>query len=248
MNARSEKEVGLVVLTGLFATMILLGGGLAAVGGDHTALPPATALSVGPIRFVEIYFLTGDQMERRSPRVGEEFTVKANIRNEGSTVIYYLPTLCDTSLSAIFDPHYVRVESGRPRCLAASMPTPLKPGEETTVWAPESGTAYVAIRAGSTTTTVVFSYNTDSRMDQSTQSEARSTVPLTIQDGLGNFPIQGFPTESLILGFALAIGLLVYVKRSEQDRTRVRRRFSAPCFKDSVSLEPILVLGTVPRP
>jgi len=248
LNAKREKEVRLVVLTSLFATMILLGGGLAAVGEDHTVLPAARALTVGPIRFVEIYFLAGDQMERRSPKVGEEFTVKANIRNEDWTVIYYLPTLCDTSLSAVFDPDYVRVESGRPRCLAASMPTPLKPGEEATVWAPESGTAYVAIRAGSTTTTVVFSYNTDSRMDQSTQSEARSTVPLTIQDGPGNLPIPGFPTESLILGFALAIGLLVYVKRSGQDKTRVRRRFSAACFKDSVGLWPILVLGVVPCP
>jgi len=213
LNAEIEKEVRLVILTSLLATMILLGGRLAAVSEDYAVLPAARALTVGPIRFVEIYFLAGDQMERRSPRVGEEFIVKANIRNEGPIVIYYLPTLCDTSLSAVFDLHCVRVESGRPRCLAASMPTPLKPGEEATVWAPESGTVYVAIRAGSTTTTVLFSYNTDSSMDRSTQSEARSTAPLAIQDRLGDFPIEGFPTESLILGLALAIGLFVYLKK-----------------------------------
>jgi len=211
---RIEKEARLVIFAGLFATMILLGGSLEGVCEDLTALPSARALTTGPIRFVEIYFLAGDNMERRSPRIEEEFIVKARIRNEGSTIIYYLPTLCDTSLSAVFDPSYVRVESGRPRCLAASMPTPLKPGEETAVWAPESGTAYVAIHAGSTTATVVFSYNKDSSMDQSTQAEARSTIPFTIQDSLEVSRIEGLAIESLILGFALAIGFFVYWKKA----------------------------------
>lgn len=183
------------------------------MNGALTTMSAANGLVIGPIDFVEIYFLAGQNLERRSPRVGEEFIVKARIRNIGSAVIYYFPTLCDSSLSAIFDPSYVRVESGGPRCLAASMPTPLKPNEETTVWAPESGTGYVAIRVGSTTATAIFTYNSDANMGPSTQAEARSTVPLTIEAGPAGLPISGFPVESLILGFALALGIFLYRKR-----------------------------------
>jgi hypothetical protein len=164
--------------------MVCLSVGLTDTNRDLAIVPAANGLLIGPIHLVEIFFVAGQNMERRSPRVGEEFVVKARMRNIGPAVIYYLPTLCDSSLSAVFDPSYVRVESGRPRCLAASMPRPLKPGEETTVWAPELGTAYVAIRAGSTTATTILTYNSDANMSPSTRAEARFTVPLTIEGGL----------------------------------------------------------------
>jgi len=172
-------------------------------------------LVTGPVQFVEIYFLAGQDLERRWPEVGEEFIVEAQIRNTGSAAIYYLPTLCDSSLSAIFDPFYVRVESGRPRCLAASMPRPLNPGEEALVWAPESGTAYVAIRSGSTTATAVFTYNADAHMEESTQAEARSTDPLIIEVKPGTLPIPelALPIIVLIVAFVLALGVTLYRKR-----------------------------------
>ena len=169
------------------------------------------------LRFVEIYVLSGGNLERRSPKVGEEFHIEARVRNGGQTTIYYLPTLCDTSLSAIFDPSHVKVETGRPRCLAVSMPTALRPREESTVSAPESGTAYIAIRGGSTTATVVFTYNSDEHMDSSTQRETQSAISFTIQDG---FPIPGSPMESLILGFALSIGLLIYNRKLRNKASR----------------------------
>jgi len=190
--------------------MVSLSVGLTDTNRDLAIVPAANGLVIGPIHFAEIFFVAGQNMERRSPRVGEEFVIKATIRNIGPAVIYYLPSLCDSSLSAVFDPSYVRVESGRPRCLAASMPTPLKPNEETTVWAPESGTAYVAIRAGSTTATTIFRYNSDADMRESTRAEARSTVPLTIEEGPWDSPIPGFPLEPLILGFLLALGIFLY--------------------------------------
>jgi hypothetical protein len=203
------RRIGLVAL---FTTMTMLGG-LAGLRAGLSLLANVNAIIVGPVQFVETYFLAGGNLERRSPRVGEEFRVAARIRNVGPVVIYYLPTLCDTSLSAIFDPSYVKVETGRPRCLAASIPTPLKPEEDTTVSAPESGTAYKAIRADSTTVTVLFAYNKDANMNPSTQEQARNTIPFTIQNESREFPIPGFPIESLILGFALALGILVYRKR-----------------------------------
>ena len=213
MNLRIEREAKRVILPTLLVAMVSVSVGLTNTNRDSAIVPAANGLVIGPIHFVEIFFVAGQNMERRSPRVGEEFIIKTTIRNIGLAVIYYLPTLCDSSLSAVFDPSYVRVESGRPRCLAASMPAPLKPNEETTVWAPESGTAYVAIRAGSTTATTIFTYNTDVEMGESTRAEARSTVPLTIEGGLGGSPIPGFPLESLVLGFLLAFGIFLYRKK-----------------------------------
>jgi hypothetical protein len=213
---RIERKAGQVVLVILLITSLSVG--LADTNRGLTIVPAAKGLVIGPVDFVEVFFGAGQSLERRSPRVGEEFVVKARIRNIGPAVIYYLPTLCDSSLSAVFDPSYVRVESGRPRCLAASMPTPLRPGEETTVWAPESGTAYVAIRAGSTTATAVFNCNSDANMEQSTQAEARSTVPLTIEGGPAILPIPGFPIECVILGFALALGFSCVKRRAGQRR------------------------------
>jgi len=210
LNLRIQREGKHVILPTLLVAMVSLSVGLTDTNRDLAIVPVANGLVIGPIHFVEIFFVAGQNMERRSPRVGEEFVIKATIRNIGPAVIYYLPTLCDSSLSAVFDPSYVRVESGRPRCLAASMPTPLKPNEETTVWAPESGTAYVAIRAGSTTATTIFRYNSDANMQESTRAEARSTVPLTIEEGPWDSPIPGFPLESLILGFLLALGIFLY--------------------------------------
>lgn len=213
LNLRIEKEGKHVILPTLLVAMISLSVGLTGTNRDLAIVPAANGLVIGPIHFVEIFFVAGQNLERRSPRVGEEFVVKATIRNIGPTVIYYLPTLCDSSLSAVFDSSYVRVESGRPRCLASSMPTPLKPGEETMVWAPESGTAYVAIRAGSTTATTIFTYNSNVDMGQSTRAEARSTLPLTIEGGPWGSPIPGFPLESLILGFLLSLGIFLYQKK-----------------------------------
>jgi len=179
-------------------------------------IPTVNGIIVGPIRFVETYLLVGENQERRMPRVGEEFRVTVRVRNEGSATIYYLPTLCDSSLSATFDPYYVRVETGRPRCLAASMPTPLETGEEAVVSAPESGTAYVAIRQGSTTVTVVFAYSTDASMTRSAQQEARNRIPFTVQDASQEFPIPGFPVESMILGFALAFAIMISMKKRKE--------------------------------
>jgi hypothetical protein len=71
----------------------------------------------------------------------------------------------------------------------------------------------MAIRAGSITTTAVFMYNSDDNMDPSTMAEARSTVPLTIEGGPGGSPVPGFPLESLILGFILALGIYLYRKK-----------------------------------
>jgi hypothetical protein len=207
------KAKHLIVVT-LFIVMISFSIAFVDNSRGLTALvSSANGLVIGPVQFVEIYFLSGQNQERRSPRVGEELIVKAKIRNIGSVAVYYLPTLCDSSLSAAFDQSYVRVESERPRCLAASMPTPLNPTEETTVWAPESGMAYVAIRAGSTTATTIFIYNTDVNMYPSTQAEARSAVPLTIEGEPTSLPIPSLPIESLILGFALALAILLYRKR-----------------------------------
>jgi len=91
--------------------------------------------------------------------------------------------------------------------------TALNLGDETIVWAPESGTAYVAIRSGSTTVTAIFSYNTDASLDPSAQAEARSTVPLTVEVGPTGLPIRGLPIESVILGFVLALGILLCRRR-----------------------------------
>jgi len=198
--------------------MISLSVGFVDTSSGLVVLPSVNGLVIGPIQFVEIYFLAGQNSERRSPRVGEEFIVKAEIQNIGPATIYYFPTLCDSSLSAAFDPSYVRVESGRPKCLAASMLNPLRPGEEATVWAPESGTAYVAIGSGSTTVTAIFTYNTDTSMDPSTQAEARSTVPLTIEAGPTSLPIPGLPIESLVLGLVLSLGILPYRRRMKTNQ------------------------------
>jgi hypothetical protein len=198
-----------LVMVLLFAIIVLSESGLIGFAQHSSLVHPANGIIVGPIHFMEIYFTAGAQLEKRMPRVGEEFRITARVRNEGPTTIYYLPTFCDTSLSAIFDPFYVRVESGRPRCLAASMPTPLKLSEEANVSAPESGTAYVATRAGSTTVTVVYAYNEDPMMNPATQQEARNTIPLTVQASQG-FSIPGFPIESLLLGFALALAIMAY--------------------------------------
>lgn len=210
MEARTRH----VILATVLIAIASLSVGLSETSRVPTALLQVNAFATGPIQFVEIYFLAGQDLERRSPKVEEEFIVKANIRNIGSAVIYYLPTLCDSSLSAIFDPVYVRVESGRPRCLAASMPRPLNPGEEAVVWAPESGTAYVAIRSGSTTATAIFTYNADAHMEQSTQAEARSTSPLIIEVKPGTLPIPelAIPIVVLILAFVLALGVFLYPK------------------------------------
>lgn len=213
MTLRFEPKAKHVILAIVFIAMISLSIGFVDRSRGLIVLPRVNGLVIGPIQFVEIYFLAGQNSERRPPRVGEEFIVKAKIRNIGPVAIQYFPTLCDSSLSAAFDPSYVRVESGRPRCLAASRLTPLNPGEETTVWAPESGTAYVAIRSGSTTVTAIFTYNTDASMDPSTQAEARSTLPLTIDVGPTSFPIPGLPIESIVLGFVLALGMLLYRRR-----------------------------------
>ena len=206
-----QSSLVIVILATLFTASLNVG--LTNANGGLAIVPAANSLVTGPIHFVEIFFVAGPNSERRWPRVGEELIVKAEIRNIGPVAIYYFPTLCDSSLSAVFDPSYVRVESGRPRCLAASMLTALNPGEETTVWAPESGTAYVAIRPGSTTVTAIFSYNTDESLDPSTQAEARSTVPLTVEVGPTSLPIPGLPIESVILGFVLALGILLYRRR-----------------------------------
>ena len=218
MNLRFRREPGRLILPALLIVIVSLSVGLADTNKGLSFAPAANGLVIGPIDFVEIFFLAGQNLERRSPRVGEEFSVRARIRNMGPAVIYYLPSLCDSSLSADFDPSYVRVESGRPRCLAASMPTPLKPYEETTVWAPESGMAYVAIRAGSTTATAIFTYNSDANMSETTRAEARSTVPLTIEGGSWGSPIPGFPSESLVLGLVLALVILLYQRKSKQKR------------------------------
>ena len=202
-----------VILAVLFITVISLSSGFARVSLLSSTLPAVDAMIIGPINFLEVYFQSGANLERRSPKVSEEFTVTARIRNEGYDIIYYLPTLCDTSLAAIFDPSYVNVESGRPRCLAYSMPTPLGHGQEALVSAPESGTAYVAIRAGSTTVTLVFTYNMNANMDPSGRKEARTTIPFTIQDGFQGLPILGIPVESIILGFSLALGSLFYRRK-----------------------------------
>jgi len=176
-----------------------------------TALWTVMASDVaGPVQFREIYYLSGDGSERRSPKVGEEFRVAASIRNIGSTAFYYLPTLCDSSLSATFDPIFVRVETDRPRCLALSRPTPLNPGEEVTVSGPESGTAYVAIRAGSTEATITFSYQLDPNAEQ---LGASTKVPLTVQDGFLGIAIPGFPPESLLIGFTLAFVFIAQRRR-----------------------------------
>jgi hypothetical protein len=222
------------MLAGFFVVMISLSAGIADTKERAALLPSAQALVVGPVDFEEIYFLAGQNQERRWPRVGEEFIVKAKIRNLGSAATWYLPSLCDSSLSAVFDPSYVRVESGRPRCLAASMPTQLSPGEEATVWAPESGTVYEAVRAGSTTATAVFAYNTDSSMKSSTRAEARSTVPLTIEGGFGGLPIPGFPIESLIVGLALAVGILLLQRRIKK-RSGGGRAGEQELFCDSLA-------------
>jgi len=220
LNLRAHREARQFILPALLIAVVSLSLGLADTDRGLTLAPAANGLVIGPIHFVEIFFVAGQNLERRSPRVGEEFLVKARIRNIGPAVVYYLPTLCDSSLSANFDPSYVRVESGRPRCLAASMPTPLKPDEETTVWAPESGMAYVAIRAGSTTATAILAYNSDANMDQSTSAEARSTVPLTIEGGSWGSPIPAFPPESLVLGLVLALVILLYQRKPKQNRNR----------------------------
>jgi hypothetical protein len=206
-----QSSLLIVILSTLFIASLNVG--LPDTNRGLTTVPAANSLVIGPIHFVEVYFLAGQNSERRWPRVGEELIVKAEIRNIGPVSIYYFPTLCDSSLSAVFDPLYVRVESGRPRCLAASMLAALNPGEETTVWAPESGTAYVAIRSGSTTVTATFSYNANASLDPSTRAEARSTVPLTVEAGPTSFPIPGLPIESVILGFVLGVGILLYLRR-----------------------------------
>jgi hypothetical protein len=173
------------------------------------AMVDATSVS-GPVQFLEIYFMSGKDLERRAPNVGEEFRVGARIRNTGSVAFYYLPTLCDSSLSAAFDPLFVKVETGRPRCLALSMPAPLNPGDTVTVTGPESGTAYVAIRPGSTDATVAFRY----RMDpNSEEQEARSKVTLMIKDGFFGLEIPGFSAESVLVGLAVAFAFLVYRRK-----------------------------------
>jgi hypothetical protein len=201
----------IVILATLFIAS--LNGTRADTNRGLTIVPATNSLVIGPIHFVEIFFVAGQNSERRWPRVGEELIVKAEIRNIGPVAIYYFPTLCDSSLSAVFDPSYVRVESGRLRCLAASILTALNPGEGTTVSAPESGTAYVAIRSGSTTITAIFSYNTDASLDPCTQAEARSTIPLTVEVGPTSLPVPGLPIESVVLGFVLALGILLYRRR-----------------------------------
>jgi hypothetical protein len=214
LTLRTEAKAKHIIVAILFIAMISFSIGFVDKSRGLAILPSsANGLVIGPIQFADIYFLSGQNQERRSPRVGEELIVEAKVRNIGSVAVYYFPTLCDSSLLAAFDQSYVRVESGRPRSLAASMLTRLNQGEETMVWAPESGMAYVAIRSGSTTATAMFTYNTDVNMDPSTQAEARSTVPLTIEDGPTSMPIPGLPIESLILGFALALAIFLYRKR-----------------------------------
>jgi hypothetical protein len=164
----------------------------------------------GSVEFREIHYLSGDSSESRSPKVGEEFRIATRIRNIGSVVFYYLPTLCDSSVSATFDPSFVTVETDRPRCLALSRPTPLNPGEEVTVSGPESGTAYIATRAGSTETTITFRYQLDPSNEQ---LEASTTAPLTIQNAVFGVAIPGFPAESLLAGFALAFVFIAQRRR-----------------------------------
>jgi hypothetical protein len=213
MSMRVAMRTSTVILAMLFITMVSPSVGVARVSLFSGISVTADAMVIGPVNFFEIYFQSGGNLERRFPKVAEEFTITTRIRNEGYDTIYYLPTLCDTSLAAVFDPSYVSVESGRPRCLAYSMPAPLGHGEEAVVRAPESGTAYVAIRAGSTTATLVFTYNPNPNMDPSTSKEARTTIPLTIQDGFQGVPILGISLESIILGFALALAILFLYRK-----------------------------------
>lgn len=168
------------------------------------------SVAQGSVRFVEVHVLTGEQLEARPPKVGEEFRVSAKMRNEGSITIYYLPTLCDTSLSATFDASYVRVETNPPRCLAASIPTPLKPREETVVSAPESGTAYVAIRGGSTSATVMFTYHLNADMSPATRQQSTANVAFSVRGLTDGYTIPGFPLEAIVLGIALSFGILLY--------------------------------------
>jgi len=169
------------------------------------------------VRFVEVYILVGEDLARRPPRVGEEFRVEARMRNEGPSIIYYLPTLCDTSLSVDFDPAYVTVDTTRPRCLAPSRPTPLRPGEEAVVSAPESGTAYIAAKIGSTSATVTFSYDPDLDMSSPSQMESVIAFPFTIQDGFDAFSIPGFPLEAIVLGLTVALMALIHRRKRRID-------------------------------
>jgi len=96
------------------------------------------------------------------------------------------------------------------------MPTRLEPGQEATVWAPESGTAYIAVREGSTRVVVVFSYNLNSGMGPSTQRQAQSTVEMIIQDGM--IAIGGFPIESIAIGLTIAFTFLFLRKQLDAIR------------------------------
>ncbi len=168
------------------------------------------------VHFVDIDILAGENLERRPPRVGEEMRVEVRIRNDGPATIYYLPTLCDTSLAAVFDSDHVRIETGLPRCLAASMPTPLRSGEDAVVSAPESGTVYVAKRGGSTSAIVVFTYHMDQNMDPSTQRTKQATFNFAIEDGFDAFSISVVAIAALLLGAMVALELITYRRRSMQ--------------------------------
>jgi len=71
------------------------------VTGSNSSQVLVNATSVaGPVQFLEIYFLSGKDSERRMPSVGEEFRVAAHIRNVGSVV----STICQLSVIPRFQP------------------------------------------------------------------------------------------------------------------------------------------------
>jgi hypothetical protein len=87
-----QSSLLVVILATLFIASLNVG--LADANRGLTIVPATNSLVIGPIHFVEIFFVAARNSERRWPRVGEEFVIKGRIRNMGPAVIYYLPTLC----------------------------------------------------------------------------------------------------------------------------------------------------------
>ena len=92
-------------------------------------------------------------------KAGSNFEIFSTVANNSTNAIMFSADDCESPLSAYFMRNVlVRNIQG---CIATSSPFKLNPGEVVSVAGPGSGTIYQAVKAGQTTATATFYYQTE---------------------------------------------------------------------------------------
>lgn len=92
-------------------------------------------------------------------KAGSKFEIFSTVINNSPSIITFIAGACDSPLSANFVQNVLINHTQG--CTAASPPFKLNPGELVSVAGPGSGTIYQAIKAGQTSATATFYYQTE---------------------------------------------------------------------------------------